>query len=112
MNGNDEDNDILMNTKKEKKNNHLNVDIKKSINSSELSDDSKRDEIHHKKINSKINQTNVNKNSGINKNTELNTNICSKGMNDSPVHVRDGKLESVLSYELNNNPTLGKENLE
>ena len=104
MNGeNDEDNDILMNNKKEKKkNNYLNVDIKKSINSSDLLDDSKKDESNLKKINHKVNQTNVNKNA------ELNTNICSKGINDS--HVPDGKLESVLSYELNNKPTLGKDN--
>ena len=111
MNNENDDDDILLNNKKEKKkNNLLNLDIKKSINSSELSDDSKRDEIHHKNINQKVNQTNVNKNSGINKNADLNTNICSKGLNDSPVHAPEGKLESVLSYELNNNLTIGKEN--
>ena len=76
------------------------------MNSSEISDDSKNNE--NEGNNKKINQTNVRKDIHINKNTELNTNANSKGINDSSI-AQEGKFGSTL---LLGNSNINKDNLK
>ena len=76
------------------------------MNSSEISDDSKNNE--NEENNKKINQTNVKKDIHINKNTELNTNANSKGINDSSI-AQEGKFGSTL---LIGNSNINKDNLK
>ena len=76
------------------------------MNSSEISDDSKNNE--NEGNNKKINQTNVKKDIHINKNTELNTNANSKGINDSSI-AQEGKFGSTL---LIGNSNINKDNLK
>ena len=102
--------------KKDEKNHELNqiIEIKKSVNSSDISEDSKIDENKeenhqdNKKLLLKVNQTNV-KNPQTNKYTELNTNACSKGI-ESSIAAPEGKFSSTLLYGGNNN--FGKDNLK
>ena len=78
------------------------MEIKKSVNSSDISEDSKADEIKeenhqdNKKLLLKVNQTNV-KNVQTNKYTELNTNACSKGI-ESSIAAPEGKFSSTKLY--------------
>ena len=103
--------------KKEEKKNELNqiIEIKKSVNSSDISEDSKIDENKeenpqdNKKLLLKVNQTNV-KNAQTNKYTELNTNACSKGV-ESSIAAPEGKFSSTLLYG-GNNANFGKDNLK
>ena len=76
------------------------------MNSSEISDDSKNNE--NEENHKKINQTNVKKDIHINKNTELNTNANSKGINDSSI-AQEGKFGSTL---LIGNSNINKDNLK
>ena len=76
------------------------------MNSSEISDDSKNNE--NEENNKKINQTNAKKDIHINKNTELNTNANSKGINDSSI-AQEGKFGSTL---LIGNSNINKDNLK
>ena len=91
------------------------MEIKKSVNSSDISEDSKADEIKeenhqdNKKLLLKVNQTNV-KNVQTNKYTELNTNACSKGI-ESSIAAPEGKFSSTLLYG-GNNGNFGKDNLK
>ena len=91
------------------------MEIKKSINSSDISEDSKVDEIKEenhqddKKLLLKANQTNV-KNVQTSKFTELNTNTYSKGI-ESSIAAPEGKFSSTLLYGANN-ANFGKDNLK
>ena len=105
-----EENHILIENKVENKDINDNIIIKKSVNSSDLSDDSKKDknEDDQKLKIHKVNQTNIKKDNPLHKNAELNTNACSKGINDSSI-APDIKFGSTLLLA---NPSLGKDNLK
>ena len=114
-NNNINDNSHLI-IKKEEKKNELNqiIEIKKSVNSSDISEDSKDDENKeenhqdNKKLLLKVNQTNV-KNEQTNKYTELNTNAYSKGI-ESSIAAPEGKFSSTLLYS--NNANFAKDNMK
>ena len=95
-----EDEHILIDNQNEKQNNK--IEIKKSINSSEISDDSKDNQVEKK---SKKNDA---KDNNKNKSPELNTNINSKGVNESLI-TGDKKFGSTLLF---GNPNVAKECLK
>ena len=81
------------------------------MNSSDISDDSKRDENEEEqenKNNNNVNQVDVKKEINVNKGTELNTNVCSKVINDSTM----GKEGNFTTTLLLGNPNVGKDNLK
>ena len=91
-----------------KENKNINNEIKKSVNSSDISDDSKRDENEEEqenKNNNNVNQVDVKKEINVNKGTELNTNVCSKVINDSTM----GKEGNFTTTLLLGNPNVGKD---
>ena len=101
----------MVENKNENKNN--NIEIKKSINSSDISEDSdkEKNEENKKKNNHKNNQAHVKKDNQIHKNTELNTNACSKVITDSSI-VPEGKFVSTLLVDNQNIKELKLSNIE
>ena len=95
-----EDEHILIDNQNEKQNNK--IEIKKSINNSEILDDLKDNQVE-KKI-----KKNSSKDNNKNKFPELNTNINSKGVNESLI-AGDKKFGSTL---LLGNPNVAKECLK
>lgn len=89
------------------------MEIKKSINSSDISEDSdkEKNEENKKKNNHKNNQAHVKKDNQIHKNTELNTNACSKVITDSSI-VPEGKFVSTLLVDNQNIKELKLSNIE
>jgi cGMP-dependent protein kinase len=101
---------MISNNKIENTNQH--IEIKKSVNSSDISDDSKKDENEDEKNNNNnnANQANEKKPIQFNKCTELNTNACSKVINDSTMGItKEGNFVTTLLLA-NANPA--KDNLK
>ena len=82
-------------TKKQNNTNNNNIEKRKSINSSDALDNLKKDK-KEEGLNDKTKNENSRKNVQINKGTELNTNACSKGVNDSTITPAGAKFGSTL----------------